>query len=139
MDTNALIWFMNGDWMEPASLQAVAEAQAVNGIYVSPISAWEAGVALQKRDPVGRPDLGGRAADEWFRAVLKVEGTRLIQLGYRITLEAARVPAVFGRGDPGDCFLIATARFKKVPIVTRDGPMNTLAENDPSYLQAIRC
>ena len=139
MDTNALIWFMNGDWMEPASLQAIAEAQAVNGIYVSPVSAWEAAVALQKSNPVGRPHLGGRAADEWFRAVLKVEGTRLVKVGHRITLEAARVPAVYGRGDPGDCFLIATARFKKVPIVTRDGPMNTLAGNNPSYLQAIRC
>ena len=136
MDTNALIWFLNGDRMTQASLQAVGSAQAVGRLYVSPISAWEAAVALTKRGE--RPHLRGDARS-WFRAVLDIPGARLVPVNKRIALEAASVPAVYGRGDPGDCFLIATARLKKVPIVTRDAWMAALASRNPVYLAVIEC
>jgi PIN domain nuclease of toxin-antitoxin system len=47
------------------------------------------------------------------------------------------VPAVYGRGDPGDCFIIATARTKRVPVITRDRAMIDLAE--PAYLAIVAC
>ncbi|EUB97183.1 hypothetical protein PMI07_000759 [Rhizobium sp. CF080] len=42
-----------------------------------------------------------------------------------------------GHKDPGDCYLIATARIKKVPIITRDTVMLDLAS--PEYLEVIVC
>lgn len=125
--------------MEDEALFAVADAQATNSLFVSPITAWEAALAVQKRDPDRRPNLAGDDAASWFRRARRSTGARLVPIGASIALEAARVPAVLGSGDPGDCFLIATARVKQLTIVTRDGPMTTLAEARPDYLQLIQC
>lgn len=57
MDTNALVWFMDGDQLDAAALVAIVDAQNSHGIFVSPISAWEAALAVRK--PRGQPDLGG--------------------------------------------------------------------------------
>ena len=137
LDTNALIWFTNDGWMTPAALTTIAVAQASGAIFVSPISAWETGVALNKRRD--QPDLHGQDVAKWFRNALKIPGFKIAVPTQRIAVEAATVPAVFGRGDPGDCFLIATARVRKVPIVTRDKRMHDLAARRPDYLQTVPC
>jgi PIN domain nuclease of toxin-antitoxin system len=131
------MWFMNGDPLDAAALVAIVDAQNSDGIFVSPISAWEAALAVRKRRD--RPDLGGRDAAQWFRAVLKVPGTKLVLPRSRIAIEASKVPSIYGHGDPGDCFVIATARVKKLPIVTRDQRMHRLAARQPDYLQTIHC
>ena len=66
------------------------------------------------------------------------KAARRISLSVK-ALEAAEVSAVFGRKDPGDCFLIATARVRRIPIITRDGAMAELARDRPDYLSAIIC
>ena len=137
LDTNAIIWFMARDRLERAALEAIAIAQSAGNVLISPISSWEAALALRKRH--GQPDLGGRDAAQWFRAVLKVPGFRLANLTRRVALEAAQVPVILGRGDPGDCFLVATARIKHIPIVTRDHQILRLAKTRPDYLSAVRC
>jgi PIN domain nuclease of toxin-antitoxin system len=137
LDTNAAIWFMARDEMEPEALEAIAEAQSAGVVFVSPISAWEAALALRK--PHGKPNLGGRDAAQWFREVLRVPGLKIANLTRRVALEAAQVPALFGSGDPGDCFLIATAHIKKIPIVTRDRQILRFSQDRPDYLRAVRC
>lgn len=137
LDTNALIWFTTRGRMTPSALEAIAAAQNAGGVFVSPISAWETGLALAKRH--GRPDLGAQDVGRWFRDSLKLPGMRLVVPNQRIAIEAAKVPGVLGRGDPGDCFLIATACIKKVPIVTRDRHMRRLATMHPEYLTVIQC
>lgn len=42
-----------------------------------------------------------------------------------------------GHKDPGDCYLIATASVKKVPIITRDALIQSFAS--PNYLDVIVC
>ncbi len=54
-------------------------------------------------------------------------------------MEAARVPEIYGYGDPGDCFLIATARVHKLTLVTRDARILALAALQPEYLSALAC
>ena len=56
-----------------------------------------------------------------------------------IALEAAQVPANYGYGDPGDCFLIATARLNSLTLVTRDARMLALSERLSGYLSATAC
>jgi PIN domain nuclease of toxin-antitoxin system len=96
LDTNAAIWFMARDKMAPAALEAIAEAQSAGAIFVSPISAWEAALALRKTH--GKPNLGGREAAQWFRELLKVPGLKMANLTRRVALEAAHVPILFGSG-----------------------------------------
>jgi PIN domain nuclease of toxin-antitoxin system len=123
--------------MAADALEAIAEAQLDGKLFLSPITGWEAALALTKRG--GRPDLGNRDGATWFRAARRLPGAALVPIGPVIAFEAARVPVRYGRGDPGDCFIIATARMKRVPIVTRDRAMIDLAERDPAYVAVVVC
>lgn len=124
--------------MEDDALFAIAEAQASNTLFVSPIIAWEASLALGKA-PARRPNLIGKDAATWFKEGRRDMGARLIPIGLQVALEAARVPDIYGIRDPGDCYIIATARVKGLTVVSRDGPMNELAQRQPQYLSVVAC
>ncbi len=122
--------------MKKEALDAVEAAQDAGALYVSAITAWELGVADLKR--TNRPELG-MAPGAWFRRALRLAGAKLATITPAIAAEAASVPATYGRGDPGDCFLIATARLRRLSLVTRDAPILQLAAARPSYVQAVAC
>lgn len=132
-----MIWFLAEEPMEAASLFAIAEAQATNELFVSPITAWEAALALAK--PNRQPNLNGQDAATWFKSGRKQMGARLLVLSVKTGLEAARVPAVYGNGDPGDCYIIASARIGRHSVVTRDAKMHALSRAQPNYLTTIKC
>ena len=136
LDTHALLWLVRGEFRRQVALDAVAKAQDAGALYASAITAWELGVAELKR--AGRPELG-MAPGAWFRRALRLTSTKLATITPAISSEAASVPAVYGRGDPGDCFLIATARVRRLSLVTRDGPILQLAARQPSYVQVVEC
>ncbi len=139
LDTNALIWFAGEVPLEDRAVLAIADAQQSNSLFVSPITAWEAALAVRKRDPARRPDLAGDDAASWFRRARRGAGARLASITSSVALEAARVPAIYGSGDPADCFVIATARVRGLTVVTRNGPMTSLSRNRPDYLRLIQC
>ena len=138
LDTNAMVWFLAEEPMEDVALFAIADAQAHNALFVSPITAWKASLALSK-PAARRPNLIGKDAATWFREGRRDMGARLVPVGLQIALEAARVPGVFGSGDPGDCYIIATARRRGLQVVTRDRPMMKLAGRLPGYLSVLAC
>lgn len=136
LDTHALLWLVRDDPMTQEALDAVEAAQDIGALHVSAITAWELGIADLKR--TNRPELG-MAPGAWFRQALRLAGAKLATITPAIAAEAASVPAIYGRGDPGDCFLIATARLRRLSLVTRDTPILQLATAQPSYLQAMEC
>ncbi len=140
LDTHALYWLVSGadDLTEPALL-AIGESQALGVLFVSPITAWELSVAAQKNPGPGRPDLGGQSPRAWFREAVALSGAKLVPIKQTIALESADVATIYARKDPGDCLLIATARVRKIPIVTRDRAMCDLAKARPDYLKVIPC
>lgn len=137
LDTNAMIWFLAGAPMEAAALYAIAAAQDAKDLFVSPITAWEAALALTKAN--NQPNLNGQDAATWFRSGRQQIGARLITPGLAVGLEAARVPAVYGHGDPGDCYIIASARIGGHSVVTRDARMRGLDKKHPGYLTVVAC
>jgi PIN domain nuclease of toxin-antitoxin system len=139
LDTNALIWLTETKPMGAIALMAIADAQAARTLYVSPVSAWEIALASRKKDTARRPDLGGLDPASWFREARRVAGAKLILIGSQIALEAARVPALLGQGDPGDCFIAATAHVKRLAVVTRDSSLEALSVAQPEYLDVVPC
>jgi len=139
LDTHALLWLVNGVALSNDADKAIAASQRNGALYVSPISGWEIAVAAKKAPGPGRPDLGDQPAQLWFKAALKFTGASLAPMTQAIAFQAAEVPTFYGRNDPGDCFLIATARVKGIPIITRDGAMRDLARDRPGYLSVIAC
>lgn len=136
LDTHALLWLVRGEFRTQAAQDAVEAAQDAGALYASAITAWELGVAELKR--TGRPELG-MTPGAWFRQALRITGVRLATITPAIAGEAASVPATYGRGDPGDCFFLATARVRRLALVTRDGPILRLAAAWPSYVQVVEC
>lgn len=138
LDTHALYWLVTAaDTLAEEALIAIAENQAAGTLYVSPITAWELTIASRKpahRDP---PTLGAKSPSKWFAEAVAATGTKIIPIKQRIACEAAAVVVDTGHKDPGDCYLIATARVKKVPIITRDAIMLSLASSE--YLEIISC
>ena len=120
LDTHVPYWLVSG--AEPLSdeaLLAIGENQATGTLYVSPITAWELSIAARKPAHRGPPNLGVGSPSRWFSAAVEATAAKIIPIRQRIAVEAAAVVTTTGHKDPGDCYLIATARVRKIPIMTR--------------------
>lgn len=117
LDTHTLLWFLSGELADEVRDQLV-EAEAARGLLLSPISVWE--LALLSRPRGGKIRLQLAPSAPVFLQKL-VADSRLVEapLTSGIALDAACLPGVFHK-DPADRFLIATARWLGVPLVTRD-------------------
>ena len=125
--------------IRPAAQLEIAGATLARTLLISDISLWEFGVAIHKKNLERRPNLGGLSIEAWFRSATRRFGIRATNISRSIALEAANVPGNYGSGDPGDCFLIATARVRQLALVTRDARMIELANRRPDYLTVVPC
>ena len=140
LDSHALYWLVSGEAeLLDEALVAIGENQEAGTLFVSPITAWELSIATQKRRIAGRPHLGEDAPERWFREAVRATSARIIPIRQRISCEAAKVVTETGHKDPGDCFLIATARVRRMPIVTRDSAILDIAAEKARYLDVIIC
>lgn len=138
LDTHTLYWLVSGeDALSEDAQVAIADAQEAGELLVSPITAWELSVATRKERVAGRPHLGDQPPDQWFRDAVEVTEARIVPIQQRIALEAAKVVTDTGHKDPGDCFLIATARIRNVALVTRDRIIRTIAADRPGYIDLV--
>jgi len=132
LDTCAAIWLANGDPMSEASRAAIREAQASHeGVYVSPISAWEIATLAAK----GRLQLT-LAPEVWFAALLALPGVRLADMTPRILIASAFLPGNPPR-DPVDRIIAATARELGHTVITRDSEL--LPYGRAGHLEAVAC
>ena len=81
--------------------------------------------------------MGAGSPAKWFSAAVDIIDARIIPIKQRICLAAAAVVADMGHEDPGDCYLIATAKVRNVPIMTRDTAMRAISA--AGYLDIIDC
>lgn len=113
-----MIWLSNGDPMLEVAIQAILAASRDDGVYVSPVSAWEIGMLSNPRK--GRPALTLLPDPKtWFTNVLAGPSIRDAPLTFDIAIDASTLPGDL-HSDPADRLLIATARHLQIPIVTRD-------------------
>ena len=64
-------------------------------------------------------------------------GAKIIPVKQRIACAAALVPDDTGHKDPGDCILMATAKVRKIAIITRDEKMIEMGA--AGYLDVTVC
>lgn len=138
LDTHTFYWLVTAvETLAEEALLAIAECQATGTLFVSPITAWELTIAAHKPAHRNPPNLGVGKPSKWFSEAVAATGAKIVPIKQRIACEAAAVVADTGHKDPGDCYLIATARVKRIPIITRDVIIIGLAS--PDYLDAIAC
>jgi PIN domain nuclease of toxin-antitoxin system len=136
LDTCAVIWLANGDPMASSATAAIRRAGTTDGIFVSPISAWEVGLLSKPR--AGRNLVVQFMPDPktWFARVMAGPGIREASFTPEIAIDASFLPGEL-HGDPADRLIVASARHLGVPIVTRDRRM--IAYGRGGHLQVIPC
>jgi PIN domain nuclease of toxin-antitoxin system len=139
LDTHPLVWIAANLAISRSAELAIGKAQSRRELFVSPITAWEVGVSSMKKSAARRPPLNDLPPDLWFRTNLRKFRAQLAPFNAEIASESARVPALYGSGDPGDCILIATAHVLNLPLVTRDRRIINFAKKQPDYLSVIAC
>jgi PIN domain nuclease of toxin-antitoxin system len=112
-------------------VRAIEDAGARRTLCVSSISVWEIALLESK----GRLVLP-MGAGEWIRRALERVDFELVRLEPEIAIESCRLPGSF-HADPADRFLVATARIKKLTLVTRDARILKYARQ--GHLQAMTC
>jgi PIN domain nuclease of toxin-antitoxin system len=136
LDTCAVIWLANGDALASSATAAILHAGAADGIFVSPVSAWEVGLLSKPR--AGRnlavhfmPD-----PKTWFARVMAGPGLREAPLTPEIAIDASFLPGEL-HGDPADRLIVTSARHLGIPIVTRD--LRIIAYGHDGHVQVIPC
>ena len=118
LDTCAVIWLANGDALASSATAAILHAGAADGIFVSPVSAWEVGL-------LSKPKAGRNLAVQfmpdpktWFARVMAGPGLTEASLTSEIAIDASFLPGEL-HGDPADRLIVTSSRHLGVPIVTR--------------------
>lgn len=136
LDTCAMIWLANGDRIAPEAIAAIVAAGQADGVLVSPVSTWEAGLLSRKRPRHDAALAFMPDARTWFARVMAAPGIRAAPLTPEIAIQASHLAETL-HGDPGDRLIVATARHLGVPVVTRDRQI--AAYGEAGHAGAIAC
>ena len=134
IDTHSTIWMTEGDPSIGRTARETIEREArAREALVSAVTFWEVGMLVSK----GRLALS-MPLPEWAEFVVSRARFAVEAVDAKIALEAGMLPEGI-HGDPGDRFLIATARLRRAPIVTADRKI--LAYAKLGHVEAIdaRC
>ena len=112
LDTCAFIWSMSSAKMTDEAAAAIKTGTVDAPVYVSPISAWEIGLLVER----------GRVAfsvEQWFETMQAQPGIATADMPAEVLIRSSFLPGN-PPGDPADRIVIATAREYGYRIVTRD-------------------
>ena len=130
LDTHAWVWLNLGVELSERSLQAIEQAAASGGLWVSVISVWEVSLLHAK----GRLRFGMSCID-WVERAL-APPVVLATLTPIIAVESNALPAAF-HDDPADRMITATARVGGHTLLTRDRLL--LGYSGQGHLAALAC
>jgi len=85
-----------------------------NQLWLSPISVWEVQFLYRKK----RIELEGVDIETWARKALEIRPLNEATLTIDVALEIPKLN--LAHGDPGDYFLVATAKVLGLTLVTSD-------------------
>ena len=113
LDTHIWIWSV-GERKHLTSRVARELTNTENQVWLSPISVWEVQFLYRKR----RIELEGMDVETWTRRALEIRRLNEATLTVEVVLE---IPTLkLAHGDPGDYFLVATAKVFGLTLVTSD-------------------
>ncbi|HEY9084807.1 MAG TPA: type II toxin-antitoxin system VapC family toxin [Candidatus Tyrphobacter sp.] len=128
LDTHAALWSAEGK-VAPSVARTIDAAAERGGLLISPITAWEIGMLVQKK----RLSLASTVQD-FVRALFERSGILTAVLTPSIAAAAAALPGSF-HADPADRILVATAAAYGARLMTRDRRILAFA----SASRHIRC
>jgi len=118
LDTHALIWLQTKQLARP-TLTLLTAAALRGELLASTVSAWEIGLLHARAHKTGVGLVFEPDPKVWFARAVGAPGLLETPLTAAIAIDATALPGSFHR-DPGDRFLVATARHLGATLVTRD-------------------
>lgn len=115
LDTHAWVWWISGD-----PRLAVREREALDSLspserpVLADISLWEVATLVER----GRLELD-LDLERWLAIASAPATVELARVTPAVAAEVARLPERFHR-DPADRLIVATARVRKLSVLTRD-------------------
>ena len=113
LDTHIWVWSV-GDPTRLAPRVVRELTNTENELWLSPISVWEVQFLYRKR----RIELEGMEVETWTRRALEIRPLNEATLTIDVALEIPKLNLT--HGDPGDHFLVATAKVFGLTLVTAD-------------------
>jgi PIN domain nuclease of toxin-antitoxin system len=113
LDTHIWIWSV-GDRKRLAARVLRELANTENELWLSPISIWEVQFLYRKK----RIELEGMDVETWTRRALEIRPLNEATLTIDVAVEIPKLN--LAHGDPGDHFLVATAKVLGLTLVTSD-------------------
>jgi PIN domain nuclease of toxin-antitoxin system len=132
VDTCVLI-FLTMDEKQSGEAKRVLQGayEAGEAVFVSPISAWEAGLLVAR----GRLNLA-LSPMRWFDAFTEEPGFTLADMSLEVLIASSFLPDAPFR-DPADRIIAATAREYGYTLLTRDKQL--LAYSKKGHIHAMSC
>ena len=123
LDTHVWIWASEANTARVGveTIRAINAAALAGRLIVSAVSVWELALLVRR----GRVTLR-ESVDTWIRRRSGPGGHRLVPLTAEDALESVLLPGTF-HSDPGDRFLVASARRRGARLVTADSRILTYA------------
>ena len=115
LDTHAWVWWISGD-----PRLAVREREVLDNLspserpVLADISLWEVATLVER----GRLELD-MDLERWLAIASAPATVELARVTPAVAAEVARLPERFHR-DPADRLIVATARVRKLSVLTRD-------------------
>lgn len=131
LDTHVVVWSANGT-LSPITTKTVDAAAKRGDLLLSPISAWEIAMLVNK----GRLSVAP-TVQEYVRALFRQSGVVTATLTASIAAAAGCLPGKL-RADPADRILIATAAAYGAQLVTHDKNILDYAKAT-RYLRCVAC
>lgn len=131
LDTCAMIQIAGPTPFQADTAQTVEQAAMSGRLRVSPISAWEIGMAVA----LGRINTTLTALG-YFNTFLERTGSQLCALDPEVLIQSISLPGRFQK-DPMDRILVATARHYGFTLVTSDRAI--LAYGRQGHVRALAC
>ncbi len=122
LDTHAALWSAEGT-LRKSVMERIDDAAMRSQLILSPISAWEIGMLVQRR----RITLSV-PVEEYIQKLYGANGVVTAALTPSIALAAATLPKTM-RGDPADRLLVATAIAYRADLFTRDSEILRFAKS----------
>lgn len=131
LDTCAVIWAFTGTELTAEAQEKLAEAAEEDVLFLSPISAWEIGMLVAKdRLALSIP------LSDWIETAFHHPSVQIAELEPALLAQSSFLPGP-PHGDPADRILIATARAKRLTLLTRDKQILRYAKE--GHLAAAAC
>jgi PIN domain nuclease of toxin-antitoxin system len=113
LDTHIWLWAsLEPQRLSPAARDALENPE--NKLFISALSWWEFLLAFRK----GRIQIEGEPV-AWGRQSMARLGLEVLPVSEDVAIEVEHLHG-FERQDPGDRFIVATARIHKLQVVTAD-------------------